>query len=134
MAFFAVFTVMHVTLVFVAHPDHNLTQMVLGEADPARFAQALTMTIIGLVAVMVLWLAAGYWSLPDLRRGRMVSERLTEPIRRMTVNRLVSRQRRKQVWTEKESRWSRTPPASLRKWPRRTGPPSPLTRTANPCP
>lgn len=102
MAFFTVFIVIHVTLVFVVHPKYNLTHMVIGEGDPARFAQALTITIIGVVVVVGLWLAASYWSLADLRRAQVILNKLGEPLRMATVNHFSSHQRRKQVWTEKD--------------------------------
>ncbi|WP_051723499.1 molybdopterin-dependent oxidoreductase [Streptomyces albus] len=102
MALFTAFTVLHVALVFIVHPEHNLTQMVLGEADPARFAQALTMTLIGIAAVVAVWLAASYWSLTDIRRTQVLLDRATEPLRRMTVNHMESRQRSRQVWTDKD--------------------------------
>ncbi len=100
MAFFTLFIVIHVTLVFVVHPKYNLTHMMLGEADPARFAQALTMTILGVVGVVGIWLFLSYWSLADLRRTQVLLNRITEPARRLTVNRFSSRQRTSQVWTE----------------------------------
>lgn len=100
MAFFTVFVVIHVTLVFIVHPKYNLTHMMLGEADPARFAQAFTMTVLGVVAAVAIWLFLSYWSLADPRRAQVLLNKLTEPARRLTVNRLVSRQRRAQVWTE----------------------------------
>ena len=56
MAFFTLFIVIHVSLVFVVHPKYNLTHMMLGEGDPARFAQALTMTILGIAVVVGIWL------------------------------------------------------------------------------
>ncbi|HEU0042364.1 MAG TPA: molybdopterin-dependent oxidoreductase [Jiangellaceae bacterium] len=102
MAFFTVFIVMHVALVFIVHPKYNLTNMMLGEADPARFAQALTMTILGIVVVVALWLAASYWSLADFRRAQVILVKLGEPLRKLTVNRLSSQQRKRQVWTEKD--------------------------------
>ena len=102
MAFYAVFVVLHVVLVFVVHPEHNLTRMALGEADPARFGQALTITIIGIVAVVGFWLAASYWSLADLRRAQVILNRLGEPLRRLTVNHFSSQQRQLQPWTEED--------------------------------
>jgi DMSO/TMAO reductase YedYZ molybdopterin-dependent catalytic subunit len=60
------------------------------------------MTIIGILVVVGLWLAASYWSLADLRRAQVILGRLTEPLRAATINHFHSRQRRKQVWTEKD--------------------------------
>jgi len=100
MACFTLFIVIHVTLVFAVHPKYNLTHMMLGEADPARFAQALTMTVLGIAAVVGIWLFLSFWSLADPRRTQVLLNRVTEPARRLTVNRLSSRQRKAQVWTE----------------------------------
>ncbi|HEY0774619.1 MAG TPA: cytochrome b/b6 domain-containing protein, partial [Nocardioidaceae bacterium] len=100
MAFFTLFIVIHVALVFLVHPKYNLTHMMLGEADPARFAQAFTMAVLGIVGVVAIWLFLSYWSLSDPRRTQVLLNRLTEPARRLTVNRFSSRQRRSQVWTE----------------------------------
>lgn len=100
MAFFTLFIVIHVALVFLVHPKYNLTHMMLGEADPARFAQAFTMAVLGIVGVVAIWLFLSYWSLSDPRRTQVLLNRLTEPARRLTVNRFSSRQRTSQVWTE----------------------------------
>lgn len=102
MASYAVFVVLHVALVFVVHPEHTLTRLVFGEADPVRFAQALTITVIGILTVVGLWLAASYWSLSDLRRAQVILNRLGEPLRRLTVNHFSSQQRERQVWTEED--------------------------------
>ena len=70
-AFYCVFTVMHVALVFIVHPQYNIAHMMLNksynEIDAAQFAQAVTMLIVGVVAAVALWLGASYWSLRDLR-------------------------------------------------------------------
>ena len=102
MAFFTLFIVIHVTLVFIVHPKYNLTHMMLGEADPARFAQAFTMTVLGVVVVIGIWLFLSYWTLADRRRAQVLLHRVTEPVRRLTVNRFASRQRKSQVWTEED--------------------------------
>ena len=57
MAFYCVFTVIHVALVFVVHPQYNIAHMMLNkpynEVDAAQFAQAVT---ISLAALSSLWL------------------------------------------------------------------------------
>jgi hypothetical protein len=55
MAFLTFFTAMHIALVFVVHPDHNLPQMVFGVDDQARFAQALTVCLLSIAAVVAAW-------------------------------------------------------------------------------
>ena len=100
MCFFVMFTAVHVVMVFVVHPKHNVTNMIVGEADPARFGQALT-TLVILIGVMVaIWLYQSYWSLADPRRAQVLLNRATEPIRAATINHLQSRQAAKQVFTE----------------------------------
>jgi sulfoxide reductase catalytic subunit YedY len=102
MAFLTFFTVMHIGLVFVVHPDHNLPQMMFGVDDPARFAQALTVCLIGIATVVAAWLAISYLSLVDVRRTQRLLFALLEPIRAVTVNRMVSRTRRAETYEEKD--------------------------------
>jgi hypothetical protein len=102
MAFLTFSTVMHIALVFVVHPDHNLTQMMFGVDDPARFAQTLTVCLIGIAAVVAAWLAISYLSLVDVRKTQRFLFALLEPIRAVTVNRMVSRTRRAHTYTEKD--------------------------------
>ena len=52
---------------FLVHPDPNLPQMMLGVDDPARFAQGLTVRLIGIPLVVASWLAISYLSLLDIR-------------------------------------------------------------------
>ncbi|HEY6743294.1 MAG TPA: cytochrome b/b6 domain-containing protein [Lapillicoccus sp.] len=102
MAFLVFFTVMHIVLVFVVHPDHNLPQMILGVNDPARFAQALTVCLMGIAVVVAAWLAISYLSLVDIRKTQNFLFTLLEPIRAITVNRMASRTRRAGTYTDKD--------------------------------
>ena len=72
MAFYCVFVVIHVALVFIVHPKYNIAHMMLGEnyndITAAQFAQAVTMLIIGIVVAFALWIGASYWSLSNPRR------------------------------------------------------------------
>ena len=102
MASLTFFTVMHIALVFVVHPDHNLPQMMFGVDDPARFAQALTVCLIGIATVVAAWLAISYLSLVDVRKTQRFLFVLLEPIRAVTVNRMVPRTRRAHTYTEKD--------------------------------
>jgi DMSO/TMAO reductase YedYZ molybdopterin-dependent catalytic subunit/thiosulfate reductase cytochrome b subunit len=103
MAVFVVFTVMHVALVFVVHPEHNLVHMMMGEEyDPALVGQAVTRVIIGVVVVVAIWIAASYLTLLDRRRSQRVLYGLQAPLKKVVLGRMTSRQRRKQVFTEED--------------------------------
>ena len=100
MAFLTFFLVMHVVLVFIVHPENNLTQMALGVNDPARFGQALTLTLITIALVVAAWMAISYLSLIDTRRTQRFLFSLLEPIRAVTVNKMASRTRKLSTYTE----------------------------------
>jgi hypothetical protein len=102
MTFLTFFTAMHIALVFVVHPDHNLPQMVFGVDDQARFAQALTVCLLSIAAVVAAWLAISYLSLVDVRKTQRLLFAALEPIRALTVNRMASRTRRTSTYTEKD--------------------------------
>ena len=102
MAFLTFFTAMHIALVFVVHPDRNLPQMVFGVDDQARFAQALTVCLLSIAAVVAAWVAISYLSLVDVRKTQRLLFAALEPIRALTVNRMVSRTRRTGTYTEKD--------------------------------
>lgn len=104
MAFYCVFVVIHVALVFIVHPTYNIAHMMLGEnyndITAAQFAQAVTMLIIGIVVAIALWIGASYWSLSNLRRTQRWIWGATQPIRALTIDRLKSRQVAKKTFTE----------------------------------
>ncbi|GAB2725365.1 hypothetical protein GCM10027273_00290 [Nocardioides pakistanensis] len=121
MAAFVVFAVTHVALVFVVHPEHNLVHMMMGEEyDPALVGQAVTRVIIGVVVVVALWIAASYVSLIDPRKSQRVLYGLQTPVKRLFLNRMTSRQRKQQVFTEKDIspfHWVNTRPPDLQQSP-----------------
>ena len=122
MAIFVVFAVMHVALVFVVHPEHNLVHMMMGrEYDPALVGQAVTRVIIGVVVVVAIWIAASYLSLVDVRQTQRVLYGLQKPVKVAFLNRLTSRQRERQTFTEKDIspfHWVNTRPPDLSQSPR----------------
>ncbi|HLN77477.1 MAG TPA: molybdopterin-dependent oxidoreductase [Nocardioidaceae bacterium] len=121
MAAFVVFAVTHVALVFVVHPEHNLVHMMMGrEYDPALVGQAVTRVIIGIVVVVALWIAASYVSLIDVRTSQRVLYGLQTPVKRLVLNRMTSRQRKQQVFTEEDIspfHWVNTRPPDLQQSP-----------------
>lgn len=104
MAFYCVFVVIHVALVFIVHPQYNIAHMMLGEnyndITAARFAQAVTMLILGIVFAIALWIGASYWSLADKRRAQRLVWGATQPIRSLTLDKMHSRQVKTGTFTE----------------------------------
>lgn len=101
MAIFAVFVVMHVALVLIVHPEHNLVHMMMGvDYDPALVGQAVTRLIIGVVFVVAVWIAASYLTLIDPRKSQRVLYGVQMPIKKWVLNPMTSRQRAKAVFTE----------------------------------
>jgi methionine sulfoxide reductase catalytic subunit len=121
MALFVVFAVMHVALVFVVHPEHNLVHMMLGEEyDPALVGQSVTRVIIGVVVVVAIWIAASYLTLRDLRKSQRVLYGLQAPVKRLFLNRMRSQQRKRRVFTEQDIspfHWVNTRPPDLAQSP-----------------
>ncbi|WP_209324951.1 molybdopterin-dependent oxidoreductase [Brevibacterium renqingii] len=101
---FSGFIVMHVTLVFLVHRDHNVVNMVYGggEVTAARAAQAVVIMIATIVAVVVFWIALSYWSLADRARAQRVTERFTEIGRAIFLNRLRPIGNKKRALTDKD--------------------------------
>ncbi len=94
MAAFLAFTVMHVCLVLLVHPAHNLVHMMMGEEyDPDLVTQAVVRVVIGVAVVVAIWLAASYLSLRDQRASQRVLYRLQAPVKRLFLDPLKSRQR-----------------------------------------
>lgn len=89
--FISLIIVMHVALVFIVHPSHNLAQMMLGVNDPERLAQALTMVLIGVAAVVAVWIFLSYWTLSDLRGSQRIIWNLSEPMGKVFLNWMDSR-------------------------------------------
>lgn len=80
------FIVMHVGHVFLVHREHNLVHMALGSNDTALYAQALTMVLGTIVAVVLFWIGLSYFTLANrpLVHGFLVT--FTEVGRKLTLN------------------------------------------------
>lgn len=96
------FALVHITLVFVVHRDHNLTHIVYGHYDPAKAGSALAIVLVTVALVVAFWIAQSYWTLSDLRRSQRVLWGATRPVKKLTIDHFSSTQRTKQVWTEKD--------------------------------
>lgn len=117
MAIFTVFAVMHVALVLIVHPEHNLVHMMTGEDyDPALVGQAVTRLIIGVVVVVAIWIAASYVSLIDVRKSQRVLYGLQRPLKNLVLKPMSSQQAKKRVFTEDDIspfHWVNTRPPDL---------------------
>lgn len=101
---FSGFIVMHVSLVFLVHRDHNVVHMVFGggEISNARVAQALVIMIATIVAVIVFWIALSYWTLADRARAQKFTAGFTEVGRKIFLNRLRPLGTKKKAYTDKD--------------------------------
>lgn len=99
---FTGFIVMHVSLVFLVHRDHNVIHMVFGggEVTAARVAQATVILIGTVVAVLIFWIALSYWSLSDRVRAQRFTAGFTEIGRRIFLNRMRPLGTRKKAYTD----------------------------------
>lgn len=102
MVLFSLFIVMHVGLVLLVHPEYNLPHMVFGVTDTSRYAQAFTIVIATIVVVIAFWIALSYLSLVDRARAQRVLTALTEPVRKVTFNRMKPRMAAQNTYTEKD--------------------------------
>lgn len=94
------FIVMHVGLVFIVHPEHNLVHMVFGDVGTARFAQAFWIVIATVVAVYVFWVAVSYWSLADRARAHRFLVPFTELGRKVFLNWMRPRNQEQTTYTD----------------------------------
>lgn len=98
----ALFIVGHVSLVFLVHRQYNLPHMVFGVDDPARYAQALVITLAVIAVVFALWIGLSYLTLADRARSQRVLVTLTEPVRRLFLGWLKPRMATQTAYTEKD--------------------------------
>ena len=96
------FIIMHVGLVFLVHPEHNLSHMIWGASDTSRAAQAFVIAIATIVVVIAIWIALSYWSLSDRVRTHKFLVTATEPVRRFGLNWMKPRMSRQKAYTEKD--------------------------------
>ena len=102
MVMMAGFIVMHVSLVFLVHREHNVVHMVFGDVDTARYAQALVIMIATIVAVIVFWIALSYWTLANRVRTHTFLSWFTELGRKVFLNWMKPRLKEQTVYTDKD--------------------------------
>lgn len=96
------FIIMHVCLVFLVHRDHNVVHMVFGDVDTVRAAQAITILIAVIVAVIAFWIFLSYWSLADRRRAQRFTVAFTEFGRRVFLNWMKPRNQHQTTYTDSD--------------------------------
>lgn len=102
MVLMTLFIVLHVGLVFLAHPEYNLPHMVFGVTDTSRYAQAFTIAIITILVVIGFWIVLSYLTLADRPRAQRVLVAVTEPIRKITLNWMEPRLKHQGSYTDKD--------------------------------
>jgi methionine sulfoxide reductase catalytic subunit len=90
MAIFAVFVVLHVTLVLVVHFHENVTNIVLG--GPGNFALAVAIAIAALLLVLAVYIWTSWYSLGHKRRVQIALDRIETPIRTIALHHMASGQ------------------------------------------
>lgn len=102
MVLMAGFIIMHVTLVFMVHPDRNIAHMVFGDVDTARAAQGFVIMIATIVAVVVFWIALSYWTLANRVRAHTFLSWFTEIGRKIFLNWMKPRLKEQTAYTDKD--------------------------------
>jgi len=90
MAAFALFTVLHVTLVLVVHFRENIANIVLGR--PGNVGLAVAIAIVALLLVLGLYIWTSWYSLHHKRRMQIALDHLEAPFRSLALHHLTSRQ------------------------------------------
>jgi DMSO/TMAO reductase YedYZ molybdopterin-dependent catalytic subunit/thiosulfate reductase cytochrome b subunit len=90
---FAVFLMVHVSLVVAHGLPHEISLIVLGSDVAGRRVLALALGGLGVALAIVLHVAATSWSLRSPRHVQRSIDGLIDPVRRLLLNRLTSRQR-----------------------------------------
>lgn len=102
MVLMAAFIVMHVSLVFLVHRDHNVVHMVFGHDDTAQAAQALVIMIATIVAVVIFWIALSYWTLANRVRAHTFLSWFTEIGRTIFLNWMKPKLKEQKSYTDKD--------------------------------
>ncbi len=91
MVIFALFVILHVTLVLVVHFHENVTNMVLG-GPQTNFARALAIAVVALVLVLAIYIWTAWYSLRHKRRVQVALDRIEAPIRTLALHHMASGQ------------------------------------------
>lgn len=91
MTAFALFTVLHVTLVLLVHPRENISSIVLGGPNE-DFRLAATIAIGALLLVLGIYIWTAWYSPRHKRQTQIALDRIEAPIRWLALHRLTSGQ------------------------------------------
>ncbi|MCC6626266.1 MAG: molybdopterin-dependent oxidoreductase [Chloroflexi bacterium] len=88
---FAMFTVLHVTLVLLVHPRENISNIVLGRPD-ADFGLAVAIGSVALLLVLGLYIWTAWYSPRHPRRVQVALDKIETPIRIIALHNMTSAQ------------------------------------------
>ena len=91
MTVFAVFVILHVTLVLVVHFRENIGNIVLGTPN-GHFRLAVTIAIIALLIVLAIYIWTAWYSLHHKRRVQVALDHIEAPIRTLALHNMASGQ------------------------------------------
>jgi len=91
MTVFAVFVILHVTLVLVVHFRENIGNIVLGTPN-GHFRLAVTIAIIALLIVLAIYIWTSWYSLHHKRRVQVALDHIEAPIRTLALHNMASGQ------------------------------------------
>jgi DMSO/TMAO reductase YedYZ molybdopterin-dependent catalytic subunit/uncharacterized membrane protein (DUF485 family) len=95
MAIFAVFVILHVTLVLVVHFRENITNIVLGGPDQS-LGRAVAIAVFALLIVLAVYIWTAWYSLHHKRRVQVALDRIEAPIRTIALHHMASGQHYKE--------------------------------------
>jgi len=91
MAIFAVFVVLHVTLVLVVHFHENIDNIVLGTPN-GNFRLAVAIAVFALLIVLGVYIWTSWYSPRHKRQVQIALDRIEAPIRTLALHHMTSRQ------------------------------------------
>ncbi len=91
MAAFALFVILHVTLVLVVHVRENIGNIVLGVPD-GNFRLAVAIAAVALLLVLAFYSWSAWYSLRHKRQVQIVLDRIEAPLRTLALHHMSSGQ------------------------------------------
>ncbi len=91
MTVFALFVILHVTLVLVVHFHENIGNIVLGTPN-GHFQLAVVIGIVALLLVLAVYIWTAWYSLHHKRRVQVALDHIEAPIRKIALHNMASGQ------------------------------------------
>lgn len=100
------FTIFHVALVFIVHPQYNLVHIVFGNNDTSKSGLALAIVLITVVLVVAFWIGLSYWTLANRKLAHSILVPATEVGRKIFLNWMRPRGATQKSYTDNDlSEW-----------------------------